>query len=353
MATTEPLIKVRQLKKYFPVRRGLISALFSREKLWVKAVDDVSFDIYKNEVFVLAGESGCGKTTTGRLLLNLAEPTEGSVTYGNVDLASISRQEMKALRPKLQVVFQDPYSSLNPRLTIFDSVAECLEVNHLVSTRDELTERVKMAMEDVRLFPPEDFLYRYPHMLSGGQRQRVVIARAIVSQPEFIVADEPVSMLDASIRAEILDLLKSLIKKYDLTYLYITHDLASARYVGNRIAIMYLGRIVEHGPVGRVIDNPKHQYSAILVSAVPIPDPTLVHTRRAPVGEVPSPINPPAGCRFHPRCPKADEKCAQEEPPFELVEKDHYAACWHWFDPRQWEEEDNAPKKEKPKAKAK
>lgn len=353
MPTAEPLIKVRQLKKYFPVRRGLIAALFTREKIWVKAVDDVSFDIYKNEVFVLAGESGCGKTTTGRLLLNLTEPTEGSITYGNVDLAKISKQEMKALRPKLQIVFQDPYSSLNPRLSVFDSIAECLEVNHLTANREELTERVKMAMEDVRLIPPEDFLYRYPHMLSGGQRQRVVIARAIVSQPEFIVADEPVSMLDASIRAEILDLLKGLIKKYDLTYLYITHDLASARYVGNRIAIMYLGRIAEYGPVGRVIDNPKHQYTAILVSAVPIPDPTLVHTRRAPVGEVPSPINPPAGCRFHPRCPKADDKCATEEPPYEQVEKDHYVACWHWFDPKQWEEEDKALEKEKPKVKGK
>jgi len=340
MALAEPLIQVRNLKKYFPVRRGLIAALFSREQLWVKAVDDVTFDIFKNEVFVLAGESGCGKTTTGRCILNLTQPTDGTITYGGVDLTTLPKKEMKRLRPKLQMIFQDPYESLNPRLSVFDSIAECLRVNRLVSSRDELEERVKMAMEDVRLIPPEDFLYRYPHMLSGGQRQRVVIARALVSQPEFIVADEPVSMLDASIRAEILQLLKDLIKKYDLTYLYITHDLASARYVGNRIAIMYLGKIVEYGPVGQVIDNPKHQYTAILVSAVPIPDPTLIHTRRAPIGEVPSPINPPPGCRFHPRCPKADERCAREEPPFEEVEPGHYVACWHWFDPKQWEEED-------------
>ncbi len=340
MSTTEPLIQVRNLKKYFPVRRGLIAALFSREKIWVKAVDNISFDIFKNEVFVLAGESGCGKTTTGRTLLNLTAPTEGSITYAGLDLSKISKQEMKALRPKLQIIFQDPYESLNPRLSIFDSIAEGLQVNRLAESRKELIERVKMAMEDVRLIPPDDFLFRYPHMLSGGQRQRVVISRAIVTQPEFIVADEPVSMLDASIRAEILQLLKDLIKKYDLTYLYVTHDLASARFIGDRIGIMYLGKIVEFGPIGRVIDNPKHQYTAILVSAVPIPDPTLTHTRRAPVGEVPSPINPPSGCRFHTRCPKADEKCRVEEPQFEEVEKEHYVACWHWFDPKQWKDEE-------------
>lgn len=338
MATKgEPLIKVSNLKKYFPVRRGLIAAIFTREQTWVKAVDDISFDIFKNEVFVLAGESGCGKTTTGRVLLNLDKATDGSVTYTGLDLAQITKQEMKALRPKLQIIFQDPYEALNPRLSVYDSIAECLQVNKLASNREELTERVKMAMEDVRLLPPEDFMFRYPHMLSGGQRQRVVVARALVSQPEFIVADEPVSMLDASIRAEVLQLLKDLIKKYDLTYLYITHDLASARFVGDRIAIMYLGKIVEYGPIGRVIDNPKHQYTAILISAVPIPDPTLVHTRRAPVGEVPSPINPPSGCRFHTRCDQATEKCRLEEPPFKEVEKNHYAACWHWFDPKQWE----------------
>ncbi len=338
MATKgEPLIKVSNLKKYFPVRRGLIAAIFTREQTWVKAVDDISFDIFKNEVFVLAGESGCGKTTTGRVLLNLDKATDGSVTYTGLDLAQITKQEMKALRPKLQIIFQDPYEALNPRLSVYDSIAECLQVNKLASNREELTERVKMAMEDVRLLPPEDFMFRYPHMLSGGQRQRVVVARALVSQPEFIVADEPVSMLDASIRAEVLQLLKDLIKKYDLTYLYITHDLASARFVGDRIAIMYLGKIVEYGPIGRVIDNPKHQYTAILISAVPIPDPTLVHTRRAPVGEVPSPINPPSGCRFHTRCDQATEKCRLEEPPFKEVEKNHYAACWHWFDPAQWE----------------
>ena len=338
MTESEVLIEVRNLKKYFPVRRGLIAQLFSREKIFVKAVDDVSFDVRKNEVFVIAGESGCGKTTTGRTILNLTAPTEGSITYSGRDLAVISKQEMKALRPKMQIIFQDPYESLNPRLSIFDSIAEGLQVNRLSESKAELIERVKMAMEDVRLIPPEEFLYRFPHMLSGGQRQRVVISRAIVTQPEFIVADEPVSMLDASIRAEILQLLKDLIKKYDLTYVYITHDLASARYVGDRIAIMYLGKIVEYGPVGQVIDNPKHQYTAILVSAVPIPDPTLVHTRRAPIGEVPSPINPPSGCRFHTRCPKADEKCRLEEPPFKEVEKDHFAACWHWFDPKQWED---------------
>jgi peptide/nickel transport system ATP-binding protein len=339
LTSTETLIKIRNLKKYFPVRRGFVAQLISREQIWVKAVDDVSFDIKKNEVFVLAGESGCGKTTTGRVILNLTPPTDGSITYSGMDLAAITKQEMKALRPKLQIIFQDPYESLNPRLSIHDSIGEALQVNKLVESREDLLERIKMAMEDVRLIPPEDFIYRYPHMLSGGQRQRVVVARAIVTQPEFIVADEPVSMLDASIRAEILHLLKELIKKYDLTYLYITHDLASARYIGDRIAIMYLGKIVEYGPVGRVIDNPKHQYTAILISAVPIPDPTLTHTRRAPVGEVPSPINPPPGCRFHTRCPMADEQCRKEEPPFKEVEPEHYAACWHWFDPKQWEDE--------------
>jgi peptide/nickel transport system ATP-binding protein len=339
VTATDTLIEVRNLKKYFPVRRGFVAQLISREQIWVKAVDDISFDIRKNEVFVLAGESGCGKTTTGRVILNLTPPSGGSITYAGMDLTAITKQEMKALRPKLQIIFQDPYESLNPRLSVHDSIGEALQINRLAENREELLQRIKMAMEDVRLFPPEDFIYRYPHMLSGGQRQRVVIARAIVTQPEFIVADEPVSMLDASIRAEVLQLLKDLIKKYDLTYLYITHDLASARYIGDRIAIMYLGKIVEYGPVGRVIDNPKHQYTAILVSAVPIPDPTLTHTRRAPVGEVPSPINPPSGCRFHPRCPKADEQCRLEEPPFKEVEKDHYSACWHWFDPKQWEDE--------------
>ncbi len=339
MVTKEILIKIRNLKKYFPIPQSRLSSLFQREKYWVQSVDDISFDIYKNEVFVLAGESGCGKTTTGRLLLNLIPPTEGTITYAGKEISTLSEKEKHELRPKLQMVYKDPYDSLNPRKKVFDTVAEALRVHKLVDKKDVLFFRIRQALKDVNLIPPEHFFTKLPHMLSGGQRQRVAIARAISTQPEFLVTDEPVSMLDASIRIAILQLLKNLIDKYNLTCLYITGDLASARYIGDRIAIMYLGKIVEYGPVSRVIDNPKHQYTALLVSSEPIPDPTIDHLRQTPVGEVPFPVFPPAGCRFHTRCIMAEERCHIEEPHFEEVEKDHFVACWHWFDSNQWEAE--------------
>jgi oligopeptide/dipeptide ABC transporter ATP-binding protein len=336
MVTKEILIKIRNLKKYFPLPQSSLSSLFQREKYWVQSVDDISFDIYKNEVFVLAGESGCGKTTTGRLLLNLIPPTAGTITYAGKELSTLSEKEKHELRPKLQMVYKDPYDSLNPRKKIFDTVAEGLRVHKLVDKKDVLFFRIRQALEDVNLIPPEHFFTKLPHLLSGDQRQRVAIARAISTQPEFLVTDEPVSLLDTSIRIAILQLLKNLIDKYNLTCLYITGDLASARYIGDQIAIMYLGKIVEYGPVSRVIDNPKHQYTALLISSEPIPDPTIDHLRQTPFGEVPFPVFPPAGCRFHTRCAMADERCHIEEPHFEEVEKDHFVACWHWFDSTQW-----------------
>ncbi len=324
----EVIIKVENLKKWFPLRRSLSDITFRRPRRYVKAVDGVNFEIKRGEIFALAGESGCGKTTTGRAILRLIEPTEGRVEFLGRDVTRLDKKEMKEfLRRKAQIIFQDPYESLNPRKTVEDIVGEPLEVHGLVETKAEKREIVSKYLEEVGLTPPEDFIFRFPHELSGGQRQRVAIARALVLEPEFIVADEPVSMLDMSIRASILNLMLDLRDKRGLSYLFITHDLATAKYVADRLAIMYLGKIVEMGPATEIIDNPLHPYTQALISAVPVPDPRHKIGDIPIKGEVPSPINIPPGCRFHPRCVKAFELCDKKVPELMEIEPHHFVAC--------------------------
>ena len=321
----EPLLVVEGLKKYFEIRKSFLETLVSRKREFIKAVDGISFEVGKGEVLGLVGESGCGKTTTGRVILRLEEPTEGRAFFDDIDLFSLNGEELRKMRRRMQIIFQDPYASLNPRMKVGEIIANPLKIHGLSEGREKDT--VLEFLEMVGLTPAEDFYNSYPHQLSGGQRQRVAIARALVLHPEFIVADEPVSMLDVSVRATILDLMMKLKEKMGLTYLFITHDLATAKYVCNRVAVMYLGKIVEMGSIDRVFEEPLHPYTKALLSAIPIPDPTVKRERLVIGGEVPNPINPPPGCRFHPRCPFATERCKQEEPQLVEVEKGHKVAC--------------------------
>lgn len=325
---TKPLIQVSELSKLFPISRGL----FRAPTEFVHAVDGINFEIAPGESLGLVGESGCGKSTTGQMLVKLLDPTDGQIQFSDgdyeKDVANVSRKEIKEFRSRVQMIFQDPYESMNPRRTVFDTVSEPLAVQK-VGTIPEREERVLELLGLVGLTPPENFLFRYPHELSGGQRQRVAIARALVMNPRFVVADEPTSMLDVSIRISIMELMTELGERLGVSYLYITHDLAVARYMCDRIAVMYLGKIVEIGPTEEILADPQHPYTRALLSAVPVPDPKA---QRQPVeikGGISKAINPAPECRFIERCPFAADVC-RENPHPEMLEvgENHYAACY-------------------------
>ncbi len=327
--TDRPMIEVSDLTKHFPVS----SSWFTRSQSFVHAVDGISFSLERGRSFGLVGESGCGKTTTGKLLVRLIDPTSGRIIFdegegAETDIASLKGKSLKGFRRKAQMIFQDPYESMNPRMTIFDTIAEPLKVQKIGGALDRI-EKVTRIMELVGLTPPSTYLFRFPHELSGGQRQRVAIARALVIEPAFVVADEPTSMLDVSIRTGIMNLMEELADRLGISYVYITHDLAVARYMSTRIAVMYLGKIVEMGDTEETLHNPIHPYTRALLSAVPVPDPD--HTR-PPVlikGGVSTPVDPPARCRFYDRCPIADDFCRDnDQPPLEDKGGGQLAACY-------------------------
>jgi len=325
--TGNNIIEAENLTKHFPLSRGFSEMLFSRKQAVVHAVDGITFDIREKEIFGLAGESGSGKTTTGRLLLKLIQPTKGKLLFKGKDIGKLKEKELKPLRRRMQIIFQDPYESLNPRMTISDILAEPLTVQGITHDRAEIERKAREMLTSVELTPPDEFLLRYPHELSGGQRQRVAVARAFILNPEFVVADEPVSMLDVSIRAEVLNLMLDLVGKFNVSFLYITHDLALARHMCNRLAVMYLGKIVEKGPVEDLVHEPLHPYTNALIDAVPTSDPTRKRSRTVLSGEIPSPIYPPSGCRFHTRCPVATDICSKEEPEIVNMKGEHCVAC--------------------------
>ena len=317
----EALLRVKNLKKYFPIRGGLLS----REVARVHAVDDVSFEIQRGETLGLVGESGCGKSTTGRSILRLIEPTAGEVWFGDKQVTSLDKRSLRRLRREMQIIFQDPYASLNPRMTVGSIVGEALVIHRLARSKKEREERVVQLLETVGLLP--DHRRRYPHEFSGGQRQRIGIARALAVSPKLIVADEPVSALDVSIQAQIINLLEDLQKQFGLTYLFIAHDLSVVEHISTRVAVMYLGRIVELAPANELYANPKHPYTEALLSAVPIPDPTTKRKRILLEGDVPSPIEPPSGCRFHTRCPIRVPSCSENEQRLKEITPGHWVAC--------------------------
>ncbi len=320
------LLEIIDLKKYFPVQRTFVERLLAGRVDYIKAVDGVSFSINKGEVFCVVGESGCGKTTLGKLTIRLIEPSEGKIFFDGVDITKLKGEEMRRLRRRMQIIFQDPYASLNPRMKVGDAIGHALEI-HKIAFGEQKRKIVLEMLEKVGLSPPEQFYDKYPHQLSGGQRQRVAIARALVLNPDYIVADEPTSMLDVSVQAGILNLMLKLKRELGLTYLFITHDLAVASYMADRIAVMYLGKFVEVASKRELLVNPMHPYTKALLSAIPIADPDRKIGEIPIRGVVPSPINIPSGCRFHPRCPYAKERCRKEEPPLIEVSPNHFVAC--------------------------
>jgi peptide/nickel transport system ATP-binding protein/oligopeptide transport system ATP-binding protein len=316
----DSLIEVKDLRKYFPIRKGILGRTVGQ----VHAVDGISFTIGTGETLALVGESGCGKSTVGRTVLRLIEPTSGSITVRGQDIMALSRQQMRPLRRQMQIVFQDPFSSLNPRIRVGDIVGEPLKV-HGIADRREREERVAALFNRVGLRPQQ--MRNYPHQFSGGQRQRVSIARALALDPSFIVADEPVSALDVSIQAQVINLLMDLQRDSRLSYLFISHNLAVVEHIAHRVAVMYLGRIVEQANKTTLFARPLHPYTEALLAAVPLPDPSLKRKKQHVTGDVPSPIRPPPGCHFHPRCPYAEARCRSETPALREVAPDHLVAC--------------------------
>lgn len=317
---TEPLLQVKDLKKYFPITGGV----FSKKIGEVKAVDDLTFTVYKGETLGIVGESGCGKSTTGRMLLRLIEPTEGSIVFENQEITNLSKQELRKVRRDMQMVFQDPFASLNPRHTVEKILEEPLVV-HGIGSKQERKKKVYEMLEVVGL--GSYHAKRYPHQFSGGQRQRIGIARALMTRPKLIIADEPVSALDVSIQAQVLNLLEDLQKEFGLTYIFIAHDLGVVRHISDRVGVMYLGRMVELADSDVLYESPKHPYTKALLSAVPIPDPEYQQERKLLTGDLPSPANPPKGCAFHTRCSACMDICKTTRPTLQEVEKGHYVAC--------------------------
>jgi oligopeptide transport system ATP-binding protein len=323
MSDNNRLIRVEHLTKYFPVMRGV---LIQRKTDDIQAVDDVSFNIHKGETLGLVGESGCGKSTLGRTILQLYRPTSGQVYYEDIDITKLEGGALRRMRRRMQMIFQDPYASLNPRMSVEGIVSEPLRV-HKIGDSAEQKERVQDLLQLAGLNPA--YVSRYPHEFSGGQRQRIGIARALALQPDFVVLDEPISALDVSIQAQVVNLLQSLQEKFNLTYLFIAHDLSMVRHISHRVAVMYLGKLVEVASRDDLYSNPLHPYTQALLSAVPIPKPKLERARKQIIltGDVPSPANPPSGCRFHPRCPIAEEICSQVIPEWREVMPGHWVAC--------------------------
>ncbi|HOV93314.1 MAG TPA: ABC transporter ATP-binding protein [Spirochaetales bacterium] len=336
----EVLVHVEGLKKYFEPHQTLMQSIGSNKAgKVIKAVDSVSFDIMKGEIFGLIGESGSGKTTTGKLVMRLLKPTAGLIQFDGEDVTKLDKEGVKEYRKKVQMIFQDPYASMNPRFKIRDVLEEPLIIHKIGAAFEERKKLIVKALEEVKMMPAEEFMGRYPHMLSGGQRQRVATARTLILNPKLLVADEPVSMIDLSTRAEILAMMKDVQEHLGLSYLYITHDLSTARYFTDRIAVMYLGRIVEMGKADDIIDHPLHPYTQALIQAVPEPESGKVETiKELPIfGEIPSPANIPSGCRFHPRCPYSAAECSVDpEPELTAVDAstglgvDHFHACKRW-----------------------
>jgi oligopeptide transport system ATP-binding protein len=321
----QPLLEVKDLKKYFPIKGGI----FSKTIGYVQAVDGISFALYAGETVGLVGESGCGKSTAARAILRLIEPSGGEVSFEGQDILKLGKKPMRALRRQMQIIFQDPYASLNPRMTVASIVGEPLEIHKIAKGRQK-EEKVANILEKVGLRP--EHMRRYPHEFSGGQRQRIGIARALALNPKLIIGDEPVSALDVSIQAQVINLLEDLQKEFNLTYLIIAHDLSVVEHISNRVAVMYLGKIVELASDRELYQNPSHPYTEALLSAVPRPDPTIKKQRIILAGDVPSPINPPSGCRFHTRCLYAKADCKTVEPQLQDIGGGHYVACHYWKD---------------------
>ncbi|MGA1272096.1 MAG: ABC transporter ATP-binding protein, partial [Burkholderiaceae bacterium] len=319
--TAKPLLRVKQLVKHFPIRGGILSRVVDK----VHAVDGVSFELQAGETLGVVGESGCGKSTTGRCILRLIEPTSGQVWFEDRDVTAMDKAALRAACRDMQIIFQDPFASLNPRMTVASIIGEALSIHKLAQTPQDYEDRIVSLLETVGL--NADHMRRFPHEFSGGQRQRIGIARALAVSPKLIVCDEPVSALDVSIQAQVINLLEDLQEKFGLTYLFIAHDLSVVEHISNRVAVMYLGRIVEIASSRALYTDPKHPYTEALLSAVPIPDPSVKRKRIVLTGDVPNPINPPKGCHFHPRCPKAMDRCRNEAPVLRDLGAGHMAAC--------------------------